>query len=111
MITNLVTMILLYQKHYSVTRGRIAYKVYEFINTNYPVYPKGKYFFFSNTKDAQQTVWGESKQVAISLSVSDFFQVYYHDKNIKAYYQDIPESTPSGLQKIDIPSKQFLINQ
>ena len=109
-ITNLSTQVLLFSKHYSVTRGTIAKRVYEYMNNNYPVYPSGKYFYFVNNSDNQKTVWGESKQVGISLSMSDFFKVYYHDNSIKVYYEDLEESKPNKEQMIFIPSQQFLID-
>lgn len=105
---NLAMNVITYNKHYSVTRAKISKLVYEYINKNYPTYPSGKYFYFTNSKDSQVTAFGQSKQVALALSTSDFFKVYYHNDSIKVYYEDLGGQRPKDETEIDIPSQQFL---
>lgn len=105
-LLNLTTIYLLNERHYSVTRGRIAKNVYEYIKTNYPVYPTGKYFRFINDTNPEAKQWGSSKQVSYALSRSDFFQIFYKNKNIKVYYDDFDSSPPKNV--ILLSSKKFL---
>jgi hypothetical protein len=107
---NLSMNYLTYLNHYSVNRSQISQKVYQYIKEKYPVYPTGYYFYFINNKSAQQNIWGQSKQVAQSLSNSDFFKVFYKDKSVKVYYEDFPENLPGVLTPIKIDSQLFISN-
>ncbi len=99
---------LTYTRHYSVSRGEISRKVYEYISQNYPVYPKGKYFIFINDSADHGDEWGQSKQISQSLSGSDFFKVFYHSPDVKVYYQDILEELPKSTDPIYLSTNQFL---
>src|SRR5258706_3658921 len=105
---NLSMNYLTYTRHYSVSRGAISLKVYDYFSKNYPIYPSGKYFQFINDSGDFGSQWGQSKQISQALSGSDFFKVFYKSSDKKVYYQDIPEVTPSNKSPIYLSTKQFL---
>lgn len=105
-IFNLSTISLLQTRHYSVTRGKIAKNIYTYFKQNYSSYPTGKYFRFVNDTNSGVELWGSSKQISFSISGSDFFKVFYKDKNIRAYYDDFDLVTPKNV--IMLGSGQFL---
>jgi hypothetical protein len=105
-ILNLTTIFLLNGRNYSVTRGKITNKIYQYFSKNYPVYPKDKYFRFVNDTNPKAKQWGSSKQVSYALSGSDFFKVFYKNKNVKVFYDDFDLSPPTNT--INLSSKQFL---
>lgn len=106
LILNLSTIYCLNQRHYSVTRGRISQKVFEYFEQNYPIYPENKSFVFVNDTNPEAKQWGSSKQIAYALSISDFFKVFYKNKNIKVYYEDLDQNIP--VDAVKISSKMFL---
>ena len=106
LILNLSTIYNLNQRHYSVTRGKISQKVFEYFEQNYSKYPENKSFVFVNDTSPEAKQWGSSKQIAYALSSSDFFKVFYKNKNIKVYYEDLDQQIPSNAIKIS--SKMFL---
>lgn len=106
LVLNLSTIYNLNQRHYSVTRGRISQKVFEYFVQNYSKYPENKSFVFINDTNPEAKQWGSSKQVAYALSNSDFFKVFYKNKNIKVYYEDLDQEIPTDAIKIS--SKMFL---
>lgn len=106
LLTNLTTIHLLKEKHYSVTRGVVAKKVFNYVESNYKNYPENKYFKFINDTNPEAKQWGSSKQISYALSGSDFFKVYFKDKNIKVYYDDLDKNIPNNT--IDLSSKEFL---
>ena len=103
---NLSSIYNLSQRHYSVTRGEISRKIFEYFSQNYPEYPENKSFVFINDTSPEAEQWGSSKQIAYALSSSDFFKVFYKDKNIKVYYQDLDTNIPEN--SIKLSSKLFL---
>ena len=78
----------------------------EYFEQNYPKYPENKSFVFINDTSPEAKQWGSSKQIAYALSNSDFFKVFYKDKNIKVYYEDLDTNIP--VNTIKISSKMFL---
>lgn len=106
LILNLSTIYNLNQRHYSVTRGIISQKVFEYFEQNYSKYPENKSFVFINDTSPEAKQWGSSKQVAYALSNSDFFKVFYKNKDIKVYYEDLDQEIP--IDAIKISSKMFL---
>lgn len=106
-LLNLSMNYLTYTRHYSVSRGEISQKVFNYISEYYPDYPTGKYFEFVNDSGDFGAEWGQSKQISQALSGSDFFQVFYGSPTIKVYYQDMPTATPAGIP-IKFSTKQFL---
>lgn len=104
---NLSMNYLTYTRHYSVSRGEISQKVFSFMSKNYSEYPTGKYFEFVNDASDFGAQWGQSKQISQALSGSDFFRVFYATPDVKVYYQDIPEATPTGTP-IYLSTRQFL---
>jgi len=103
---NLSSIYNLNQRHYSVTRGEISRKVFEYFEKNYPEYPENKNFVFVNDTSPEAKQWGSSKQIAYALSISDFFKVFYKNKNIKVYYEDLDSNIPEN--SIKLSSKMFL---
>lgn len=97
-----------YTRHYSVSRGRLSQKIYNYFSESYPVYPIGKYYNFVNDSQDFGQAWGQSKQISQALSGSDFFRVYYHYPDLKVYYEDIPEATPAGQSPINLSTRQFI---
>lgn len=106
LILNLSTIYNLNQRHYSVTRGKISQEVFEYFEQNYSKYPENKSFVFVNDTSPEAKQWGSSKQIAYALSSSDFFKVFYKNKNIKVYYEDLDQQIP--VDAIKISSKMFL---
>jgi len=106
LVLNLSTIYNLNQRHYSVTRGKISQKVFEYFEQNYSKYPEDKSFVFINNTNPEAKQWGSSKQIAYALSNSDFFKVFYKNKDIKVYYEDLDQQIP--LDAIKISSKMFL---
>jgi hypothetical protein len=106
LILNLSSIYNLNQKHYSVTRGEISRKVFDYFNQNYPEYPENKSFVFVNDTDPEAKQWGSSKQIAYALSSSDFFKVFYKNKNVKVYYEDLDTDIPEN--SIRLSSRMFL---
>ena len=107
-ILNLSMNYLTYQRHYSVSRSQIAKKVYQYFIHNYPQYPDDQYFEFINDQEVGNKIWGMSKQVAFAVGDDNFFQVLYHNKNIKVFYQDLSEERPKNKKAININSTIFL---
>lgn len=107
LILNTSMNYLTYSHHYSVSRANISRNVFVFLNKNYPIEPKDKYFFFVNDTGNYGAEWGQSKQISQALSGSDFFKVYYKDRQMIASYQDVPANNPIG-QPINLSSQQFL---
>lgn len=106
LILNLSSIYNLNQKHYSVTRGEISKKVFNYFEQNYPEYPKDKSFVFVNDTNPEAKQWGSSKQIAYALSNSDFFKVFYKNKNIRVYYEDLDTNIPEN--SIKLSSRMFL---
>ena len=101
---------LTYTRHYSVSRSKIAYKVFSYFKSNYPLPPNLQYFEFVNDAQDKGKLWGQSKQISQSLSGSDFLKVFYQQSDKMVYYQDIADERPlpHDLEEIKISSKQFL---
>ncbi|HSV94368.1 MAG TPA: hypothetical protein VLH94_00110 [Spirochaetia bacterium] len=107
-ILNISMNYLTFSRHYSVNRSKISKSIVSYMNTHYSQYPEGNYFEFINDTGDYGTEWGSSKQISQTLSGSDFFKVYYKNKNIKVYYQDIEEERPKSLKPIYLSTKQFI---
>ena len=107
---NLSMNYLTYTRHYSVSRGDISQKVYQYFLEKYQFPPQNKYFMFVNDAIDNGAIWGQSKQISQSLSGSDFFKVFYNNKDYSVYYQDIPESKHllPEISAINLSTKQFL---
>jgi len=108
-ITNISMMFFIYYRHYSVNRALISQKVYQYFSKNYPTSPVDSYFEFTNNRASRNEGKNQSKEVSFALSQSDFFKVFYHNRNFKVYYEDLAwDSTPSGTP-LYLDSSQFLI--
>lgn len=108
-ITNISMMLFIYPRHYSVNRALISQKVYQYFSVNYPTPPADSYFMFTNNKTSRNEGRNQSKEVSFALSQSDFFKIFYQDRNYEVQYEDIARnSTPSGTS-ILLDSSQFLI--
>lgn len=105
--TNLSMNYLTYTRHYSVSRGKIAKKVYAYFSKEYPQYPIGKEFFFINDANDNGQIWGQSKQIAQAVSNSELFKVIYKNKNLKINYQDL-DKHKSDQDTIEISTILFL---
>ena len=105
---NLSMNYLTYSRHYAVSRGNISRSVYKYISENYSTPPQDHYFEFINDVGDYGKEWGQSKQISQALSSSDFFKVYYKNKDVKVYYQDMAEEKPTNLRPTFLSSKQFL---
>lgn len=107
---NLSMNYLTYTRHYSVSRGQISKKVYEYFSQNYPYPPDYQYFEFINDAEDLGNLWGQSKQISQSLSGSDFFRVFYRQPVYMVYYHDTADERPSplGFTPIEISTKKFL---
>jgi len=97
LIVNLVSQNYLYTRHYSVNRSRVSQKVYQLFTDRYPRPPGNQQFVF---------IGPQNKQLALALSKSDFFRVFYNDNNYQVYYQDIDQLLPTE-STITIDSNQF----
>lgn len=107
LIYNLSMNYLTYTRHYSISRGEIARKVYSYFSQKYPQYPVGKTFFFVNDAKNYGQIWGQSKQISQAISNSDMFRVMYKNENLKVFYQDLDSFKPDR-DTILISTKQFL---
>ncbi len=106
---NLFSYYLTYPRHYSVGRAKIARNIYTYLKQNYPKPPVSSYFEFVNDTANYGSHWGSSKQIAYSLSYSDFFKVFYKNKTIKVYYQDFSkDQRPTNKTPLQLSSSQFL---
>lgn len=105
-IFNLTTIYLLNHRNYAATRGQISLRIYKFISKNYPVIPENKVFRFINDTSPEAKQWGSSKQISFATSGSDFFKVFYHEPQIKVYFDDF--DSPPIQNTIQLSSKQFL---
>ncbi len=107
---NLSMNYLTYTRHYSVSRGQISKKVYEYFSKNYPTPPDYQYFEFINDAEDNGDLWGQSKQISQSLSGSDFFRVFYRQPLYMVYYHDTVEERPSplGFTPTELSTKKFL---
>lgn len=104
---NLSMNYLTYLTHYSVRRGIIAKKVYEFVIQNYPEEPKGSHFEFINDVPTYTKEWGSSRQIANSIGGSEMFRVIYSDPDYNVYFEDYPGIRPQG-SKITLSTQMFL---
>ena len=98
---------LTYARHYSVGRGVVSKKVFEYFSKNYSTRPQNSYFEFINDTRVYTKEWGSSRQIANSVGGSELFRVLYRDQNYNVYYEDFLEVRPA-LQRIPISSKIFL---
>jgi len=109
LVTNLSMNLFLYSRHYSVNRSRISEKVYQYFSQNYPQAPVNSYFVFTDDPASPHQGKDQSKELSLALSQSDFFQVFYHNRDFGVYYEDLGlDSTPSGIP-IHVDSGQFLV--
>lgn len=106
-LLNIFVNYLTYYRHYSVSRGVIASRVFNYFSKNFPSKPPNSYFEFINDTKVYSTEWGSSKQIANSIGESELFRVLYGDKNYSVYYEDLDSERPA-LQRIPISSKIFL---
>lgn len=107
LIYNLSMNFLTYTRHYSVSRGEISKRAYQYFTANYPQYPVGKKFFFINDAKDNGQIWGQSKQVSQAVSGSDMFRALYKNNNLELYYQDL-NSINADQDTIIISTAQFL---
>lgn len=106
---NLTSNFLSFSHHYSVSRAKVAKRVFDYITYNYPEKPAGKYIEFINNPDfnIKNEPVGESKEISYAISNSDLFKVLYHDLSYSVYFQDIAGTRPKG-ERIKIISTAFL---
>lgn len=106
-IMNIASYLITYQTHFAVARSKISNNIYQYFLTNYPNYPRYKYFEFVNEIESSKQ-WGVSKQIAQVTSYSDMFKVIYRNKGVKVYFEDLPETKPGNLEQIRLSSMMFL---
>ncbi len=104
---NLAMNYLTYTTHYSVNRGKISQKTYEYFVRNYPKEPTNSYLEFINDTPSYTKEWGSSRQVSNAIGGSELFRVLYHDPGYTVYFEDFPFARPQ-MQVIKISSKIFL---
>ncbi len=107
---NLSMNYLTYTRHYSVSRGEIAKKVYEYFNARSAKYPENFFFQFKNDYKNNGEVWGQSKQISQSLSGSEFFKVYYRNKTAEVFYEDNKNNIPGNKKELPLSTAMFLNN-
>ncbi len=108
-VTNLSVNLFLFTRHYSVNRSRISEKVYQYFSNQFPKLPKNSYFVFTNNPSSPNQGKNHSKELSLALSQSDFFKVFYGERTLKVFYQDLDlTGTPSGIP-IYVDSSQFLV--
>ena len=107
LVTNISMMFFLYPRFYAVNRGKISRLVYTYFAEIYPSPPLNTSFLFVNDPKGYKGGENQSKEVALAVSQSDFFKVFYHDRSYQVYFVDLPISTPSGTV-IHVDSGQFL---
>ncbi len=107
-ILNLFTITLDYQRHQSVTRSKISYKVYKYFSEIYSVPPNNSYFEFFNDTNIPNKNWGSSKQIDQAVSGSNLFKVLYKNPNYIVYYEDIIVNKPILEKRIPISTAMFL---
>jgi len=102
------TYFLTYKTHWVISRGKVAKRVIEYFEKNYPQFPEGKTVYFYNDSAFIAQGWGASKQIAVALSGSDALQVLYENSRIKVYYQDIDGEREDTEDLIRLGTKEFL---
>ncbi len=105
---NLSMNYLTYTRHYSVSRGEISKRVYNYFQTSFPKYPIGKHFFFVNDAKDYGNIWGQSRQISQAVSGSDIFKVIYNNSEARALYEDIDGKEKQNGDTISISTAQFL---
>lgn len=105
--TNLSMNYLTYTRHYSVGSAKIAHKVYDYFQKNYPVIPPNSYFEFINDTQNYGASWGSSKQISNAVGGSELFRVLYHDPRYLVFYEDYPGPRPQNATKIPLSTKAF----
>lgn len=105
---NLFTIFLDYQRHQSVTRSIISYKVYKYFKETYPVPLENSYFEFINDTPTVNQYWGSSKQIDQAVSQSNLFKVLYKDLRYVVYYEDIPGQRPAENKRIPVSTAKFI---
>lgn len=105
---NLFTIFLDYQRHQSVTRSVISYKVYKYFKETYPIPPQNSFFEFINDTPVVNQYWGSSKQIDQAVSQSNLFKVLYKNHDYLVFYEDIPTQKPIGKKQISVSTAQFL---
>jgi hypothetical protein len=109
-LLNLSMNYLTYTRHYSVSRGEISKKVYEYFNVRSAKYPESCYFQFKNDFKNNGEIWGQSKQISQSLSGSEFFKVYYENKSAEVFYEDNKNALPADKKELPLSTAMFLNN-
>lgn len=104
---NILTIVFTYQTNPVVTRAKISENIHLFFKQNYPQPIRGRYFEFTNNTKSS-SIWGESKQISQSLSGSEFFKVFYKDRNFQVYYQDLDRFLPEESKMIKLGSLQYI---
>lgn len=105
---NLFTIFLDYQRHQSVTRSIISYKVYKYFKETYPMPPENSYFEFINDTPTVNQYWGSSKQIDQAVSQSNLFKVLYKNPDYLVYYEDIPGQRPARKTQIPVSTAKFI---
>ena len=105
---NLSMNYLTYTRHYSVSRGDISKKVYDYFKARSSQNPSAYFFEFKNDSVDYGEQWGQSKQISQALSGSDFFKVFYNDSTIEVFYEDYKNIRPIDKKEIPLSSEQFL---
>lgn len=104
---NLISNYLSFSHHYSVSRARVARRVFDYVTYNYPERLADRYIEFIDNPDKKNGPVGESKEVSYAISNSDMFKVLYHDPGYSVYFQDIAGNRPKG-ERTEIISTAFL---
>ena len=87
----------------AVNRGRIAKKLIEDTQAQYPQFPKGAVIYFKNdpTYPKISGDWGgSSKQAEFALNGSDALQLVYKDPTLRVMYEDLDNLVPSGAYSL-----------
>jgi hypothetical protein len=105
---NLSMNYLTHIRHYTVSRGEISKKVYEYFNARSVRYPENCFFQFKNDYKNNGEIWGQSKQISQSLSGSEFFKVYYGNKEVEVFYEDNKNNLPADKKELPLSTALFL---
>ena len=84
----------------AAVRGRLAEKLINDVKSQYPKLPPGSVVYFKNDPDypfIAEDWGGTSKQAAFILNRADALQLFYKDRTLRVFYEDmdtIPEDIP-----------------
>lgn len=87
-------------------RSKIVRKINNYFSEYYDIKKDRSVFVFVNERYKKDVTLGQSKQIHDALGGSDFFKIFYKDKNYRVYYEDLDKEIPE--KAIRIGSWKFL---